>query len=265
MGTRHTTNIAEHAAQANKARQRFNPRDPEMEMLLRGLLHELRNPLSSILTASSLLQDSPQPETSNLDEESRMLLDVVKKESLRLNHILTEFAGYIKLPAPQLDHFDLAQAARAVIRELQLEGVLQPPIKVQDEMSSTCPIWADENQIRTALAHILRNAAEEMPAGGELWISNINSDDEQKVILCITDSGQGFTPESRDRAFQPFYSSKEHSIGLGLSSVLSLIEASNGRVWLEEAPQSRASATPERSTPAKTALSVCLQLPRFKP
>jgi len=259
--------------------QTFNPRDPEMEMLLRGLLHELRNPLSSILTAATLLQDSPLPDEPEIGEESRMLLDVVKKESLRLNHILTEFAGYIKLPPPHLANFDLAQSARAAIQELQRERVLQPPVAVQDALPESCQAWGDESQIRTAISHILRNASEAMPAGGEIHLAAIagetssdtssdNSEDSENVTICIADSGKGFTPESRDRAFQPFYSSKEHRVGLGLSSVRNLVEASSGQVWLEENSFNAASGNAEQSTPhasqITSSLSVCLRLPRAK-
>lgn len=260
--------------------QKFNPRDPEMEMLLRGLLHELRNPLSSILTAAALLQDSPPGTPAvDVDDESQMLLDVVKKESLRLNYILTEFADYIKLPLPTFKGFDLAQAARTAVHELQREEVLAPPIEVHDQLPATCEAWGDESQVRLALTHILRNAVEAMPNGGELWLSGGHSDgtknngdsthiDEDSVFICVTDSGRGFTSESRDRAFQPFYSSKEHGVGLGLSSVLSLIEAANGHVWLEENSQFQSHAPQETNTPhpsqKTSSLSICFQLPRSK-
>lgn len=253
--------------------QRFNPRNPEMEMLLRGLLHELRNPLSSILTASTLLQDSPVPGDVETSDESRMLLEVVKKESLRLNHILTEFAGYIKLPPPQLAQFDLAQAVRAAVRELQCEGVLCPSIEVEDELPPTCPVWGDESQVRIALSYILHNSVEAMPDGGQLRLSyriskldNPETEQPDVVIICISDSGNGFTPESRERAFQPFYSSKEHNVGLGLSSVRSLIEASNGHIWLEENQMPESAPRPEPSTLRASQLavpmSICFQLPR---
>lgn len=264
---RHST--ADHSAGQHQSRKKFNPRNPAMEVLLRGLLHELRNPLSSILTAATLLQDSPSPDTFEASEESRMLLDVVKKESLRLNHILTEFAGYIKLAAPQPKTFDLAGAARAVIRELQRDGTLVSPIEIKDELPSICQVWGDEGQIRTALSHILHNAAEAMPEGGALCLSSQDNEGEENVTFCVTDSGKGFTSESRDRAFQPFYSSKEHGIGLGLSSVVSLIEAANGRVWLEENSQLQPPVPPAGSTSgfsiATSSLSICFQLPRAKP
>lgn len=277
MGRHCKQSTPDHTVQTHLPHQRFNPRDPEMEMLLRGLLHELRNPLSSILTAATLLQDSPMPEEPAISDESRMLLEVVKKESLRLNHILTEFAGYIKLPPPQPAKFDLAQTTRASVRELQREGVLRPTVKIKDDLPASCDAWGDENQIRVAISHILRNASEAMSESGELRLS-FNSSEQQEensdnVVICITDSGNGFTPESRDRAFQPFYSSKEHNVGLGLSCVRSLLEASDGLIWLEENTQVELAVLPEPSTSRASqitasqvarAMSICFQLPRSR-
>jgi len=257
------TQSSPYIAAEKQVHQKFGSRDPEIEMMLRGLLHELRNPLSSILTAATLLHDSPAPDTAEGDEESRMLLEVVKKESLRLNHILTEFAGYVKLPFPQPHAFDLTNAARASIARAQQEGVLPPGVAVVDELPEPCLVWADESQIRMALGHILKNAGEAMLSGGELRLSIEASETPQNVVLCIADSGQGFTSESRDRAFQPFYSDKNQSLGLGLSATRSLVEASQGRVWLDGARVEDDSD----STPARSDLPtrICLELPCDKP
>ncbi len=279
MGRQAKASATDQILQKHSSPQNFNPRDPEIEMLMRGLLHELRNPLSSILTAANLLNDSPSPDEPAISEESHMLLDVVKKESLRLNHILTEFAGYIKLPPAQPAQFDLAKAARAAVRELQREGALQPSIEIKDELPSECLAWGDESQVRIALSHILRNSIEAMPDGGQLRLSsktaNSNANPStpagtqasDSVTICISDSGVGFTTESRDRAFQPFYSSKEHNVGLGLPCVRSLIEASSGHIWLEELDQSESETPPEVNPPSRpgqtlVAMSTCFQLPR---
>ena len=233
-----------------------------MEMLLRGLLHELRNPLSSILTAATLLHDSTLADTN---DESQMLLDVVKKESLRLNHILTEFAGYIKLPPPQPHAFDITQSVRNTIRQLQREKVLLESIRIMDEMPESCFVWADESQIRTALSHILRNASEAMPDGGELRLTSSNDGSSESTILCVMDSGKGFTEESKDRAFQPFYSGKAHSMGLGLSTTRSLIEAGLGRVWLEDNADANPAQTQNTNGFAPTSpMRICFELPLAK-
>lgn len=207
---------------------------------MRGLLHELRNPLSSIITASTLLQDAALPGAVEISEEGQMLLDVIKKESLRLNHILTEFADYIKTPVPSPDDFDLAQTIASLIREMRIVGVLPEEIAIENRFSAPCPVRADEKQIRNALRHLLDNAIEEMPAGGTLLFSPLEASSSHLAGVCLTDSGKGFSRESRERAFQPFYSTKSHSIGLGLAAVRSIIESAGGRIWIEsDSPATR--------------------------
>ena len=219
-------------------------------MMMRGLLHELRNPLSSIITASTLLQDSALPSASDASEESRMLLDVIKKEAHRLNHILSEFADYIKIPPPAPGRFNLATTIEEAIGAQRRAGVLPDDIKVENHLQKPCPVNADENQIRNALRHLLENAAEEMPAGGTLFLTSMESENPDMAGVCLGDSGKGFSSESRERAFHPFYSTKSHSIGLGLSAVRSIIEAAGGRVWIED------------DGAGSNATRICFELPR---
>jgi signal transduction histidine kinase len=219
-------------------------------MMMRGLLHELRNPLSSIITASTLLQDAALPSAIEVGEEGQMLLDVIKKESLRLNHILTEFANYIKIPAPAPGPFDLGTTADEAVSNLQTAGVLPTEIVIENHLQRPCVVNADENQIRKALQHLMENAAEEMPGGGTLVLTSIAGTAPDNVGVCLSDSGQGFSSESRERAFQPFFSTKSHSIGLGLSAVRSILEAAGGRVWIED----------DGTGPEAT--RICFELPR---
>ncbi len=200
--------------------------------MVRGLLHELRNPLSSIITASTLLQDGAG--TVEVGDEGQMLLEVIKKESLRLNHILTEFANYIKIPPPAPGKFDLSTAADEAISAQQAAGVLPATVSIENRLKKPSIVDADENQIRKVLQHLLENAAEEMPGGGNLLLTSLDNGNPSTVGLCLSDSGKGFSSESRERAFQPFYSTKSQSIGLGLSAVRSIIESAGGRVWIED-------------------------------
>jgi signal transduction histidine kinase len=237
-------------ADNNASSQALDLRHPELEAMLRGLLHELRNPLSSIITASTLLQDAALPSAVEISEEGQMLLDVIKKESLRLNHILTEFAGYIKLPAPAPQRFDLYTTASEAVRALQATGVLPAEISIENRLEKPCVVNADESQIRQALQHLMKNAAEEMPGGGTLALTSIAGATAANAGVCLSDSGRGFSSESRERAFQPFYSTKGHSIGLGLSAVRSIIEAAGGRVWIAD------------DGAGSEATRVCFELPR---
>jgi len=198
----------------------------DIDTLARGIVHEIRNPLSAILTGAKLVQDDPQ-----VAEETAMLLGVIRKESLRINDILSAFSDYVKPSPARLDVLDMAQAARETIEELRRDGILVPSVTVEDNLESPLNAWADEAHFHKALVHILQNATAAAHYNAVLHLSSRREGD--KIVVCIDDNGPGFSPESLRRAFQPFYSTKPQSIGLGLSLAQATIQASGGRVWIE--------------------------------
>lgn len=203
----------------------YQPLDIDVQALMRGLVHELRNPLSAILTASSLL-----PGTQGLDEETEMLLDVVTKESKRMNRILTEFSTFAKPPKPHIETVNLAVMAREAARSDVKADV---PIVLHDELPEHIWVSADPQLTSQALQNICENAREAMPEGGHLRLRS--GENQGKVWLEVTDSGAGLSQNALANAFQPFYSNKGSSTGLGLSIARVALRASGGDCRIENA------------------------------
>lgn len=202
----------------------------DVHALMRGLVHELRNPLSAILTASSLLKGG-----QGIDEESAMLLEVVEKESRRMNRILTEFSSFVKPPAAHPEVFDVARTLRELTRALQYDGTLGHHIEVRDELPAHLAVYSDPVQSHQAFHHLFANAAEAMHRGGVL---HLHSDgDDRHAIILLDDDGDGF-PDDIESAFQPFFSTKSASTGLGLSIASGLLRASGGEISLHNRPYS---------------------------
>lgn len=201
--------------------------DIDVQALMRGLVHELRNPLSAILTASSLLPGSP-----GLDEETGMLLDVVTKEARRMNRILTEFSTFAKPPKPHIETVDVARLARELSH-----GEVQPgaAIEVKDELPPQLWALTDAHLTGQALRNILENAREALPGGGIIGLTG--GKNGQDIWLRINDSGAGLSDQSLLSAFQPFYSNKGASTGLGLSIARVAMRAAGGECRIENAPQ----------------------------
>jgi signal transduction histidine kinase len=201
--------------------------DIDVQALMRGLVHELRNPLSAILTASSLLPGAP-----GLDEETEMLLDVVTKEARRMNRILTEFSTFAKPPKPHLETLDVAHIARELS---QGEVRAEQSIVLRDELPPH--LWAitDAHLTVQALQNILENAREALPGGGTIRLTGGHRG--QHVWLSIGDSGDGLSDQSLASAFQPFYSNKGASTGLGLSIARVAMRAAGGECRIENTPR----------------------------
>ena len=197
----------------------------DVQALMRGLVHELRNPLSAVLTASSLVQSDP-----DADEETLMLLEVIQKEARRMNRILTEFSHFVKPPTPQLETFDLGALVCQVESSLQNEGAFGD-VEIGKNLERPVTVIGDPAQTEQALRHILENAAQALEDGGNLQMWS-EVDDDQGCVL-IEDSGGALTPAVLQHAFQPFFSTKPASTGLGLSIARIAVLAMDGDITFE--------------------------------
>lgn len=199
--------------------------DIDVQALMRGLVHELRNPLSAVLTAGSLVQGGP-----DVDEETAMLLDIIQKEARRMNRILTEFSHFVKPPKPNLEPFDLGALVCGVAASLAKEGAFDG-VEINKRMERPIMVIGDPMQTEQALRHIMENAAQALQNGGsmQLWAE---IDGNQGCVL-IEDSGGEVSANVIEHAFQPFFSTKPAATGLGLSIARMTILAMNGDITLE--------------------------------
>ena len=203
---------------------------PNIQTLLSGITHELRNPLAAILTAAGLLQDD-----SSLSEETTMLLGVVRNEARRMNKILTEFSLYIKPPQPRPQAFDFSELARETFEELRQNGTLSPTVEIKNRLPNSLMVFADPQQMQQVLARLLHNAACALQpqAKGVISLFSYSQEDTDRAVICVEDDGPGFSPEESQRAFTPFYSTKAQAVGLGLSIAQEAVQTANGAIWIE--------------------------------
>jgi two-component system sensor histidine kinase AtoS len=98
-------------------------------------------------------------------------------------------------------------------------------------------VTADKEQMKQVILNLLLNAIQAMPKGGRLDLSGQVSADDQWVQFSILDSGVGIPPEDMDKLFDPFFSTKEGGVGLGLSIAHRIIDQHYGKIEIESRPE----------------------------
>jgi two-component system, NtrC family, sensor histidine kinase PilS len=198
-----------------------------------GIAHEIRNPLASMSGSIQVLrQELP------LNEEQAQLMDIVLRESDRLNETIRSFLAYAK---PQR-HAPLRLDVRTVVQETARLLRNSPDVRADhlvDVELPLEPIWyeADESQIRQVTWNLATNGIRAMAHGGRLVIAaaidrNVDRKgaDGEDMVLTVQDQGCGIPADQLDGIFQPFRSTFEKGTGLGLATVHRIVTDYGGSV-----------------------------------
>ena len=206
-----------------------------------GIAHEIRNPLASMSGSMQMLRQELL-----LSGDQAQLMDIVLRESERLNQTIKSFLAYARPQRFQVQRLDL----RTVVQETAL--LLRNSTEVEDRHTITVHaadhavmIDADEGQIRQILWNLATNGLKAMPAGGTLRVSALDErlGDDRMMILRVEDDGVGIKPEDVDLIFQPFRGSFGRGSGLGLAIVHRLVSDYGGRIDVRPRPDGGTSIT----------------------
>jgi two-component system sensor histidine kinase PilS (NtrC family) len=172
----------------------------------------------------------------DLDDEQRTLMEIVLKESTRLNRIIEEFLFYAK-PAPPLPQpVDLRALVTDVVRIFRNSRELGPLHRIETEfVGDDLTLTADAGQLRQVVWNLLRNSVQAMPTGGRLVV-RVGPGEPELVPLFVEDEGPGFDEEESDALWQPFHASSTEGSGLGLAIVYRIVRDHGGRVALGNRP-----------------------------
>lgn len=201
-----------------------------------GIAHEIRNPLSSIAGSVKVLAS-----ISALTEEQRTLVDVVTRESDRLNDIITNFLFYSRDKSYKFAVEDLVTLLDDTLTLLEN----RPPVSSSSEYaaravrgggirivrryeSQQALARVNGDKIKQVFWNICENAARAMPGGGTLTVG-LSSEDGQWVIT-FADTGQGIRAQELEKVFEPFQSGFENGTGLGLAIVYQIVQAHQGKI-----------------------------------
>jgi two-component system sensor histidine kinase PilS (NtrC family) len=199
--------------------------------LAAAIAHEIRNPLTSIAGSVSMLSGIPE-----MSEEHRHLLEIVTRESQRLNGIITDFLAYSR---GKQYHFEKADLVRLLEDTLTLMRHRMTAEKTAISIESRFAVpeaWvlADGDKIKQVFWNFAENAVRAMRNGGTLLVGIEHLGDDWQVSFA--DTGTGMTPQQTEKIFEPFQSNFEGGTGLGLAVVYQIVQAHEGKVWARSKP-----------------------------
>jgi two-component system sensor histidine kinase PilS (NtrC family) len=194
--------------------------------LAAAIAHEIRNPLTSIAGSVSLLSGIP-----DLTAEHRQLLQIVTRESERLNHIITDFLGYSRGKQYQFKKVDLLPLLEDTLTLLEHRLSAQNSAIRVERKYPMADAWtlADGDKIKQVFWNFCENALRAMGDRGTLTVSVESSGDDWQVNFA--DTGPGMSPQLIEKIFEPFQSQFEGGTGLGLAIVYQIVQAHEGKVW----------------------------------
>ncbi len=211
----------------------LNKRIATAENYSTDLLHEIRNPLASLKSASDIIS-----ETENKELRSK-LVGIVSHDVERIERLITDYSQMLKdeaaISSERMKKINLSHIAKSVVDDFNsiYESKRSIRIKLKIDNNNQFNILGIENRIEQIIANLLENSISFSENNKEI-IVEISKKENGKLSLIVIDEGIGFSEKNTDKIFNRFYSNRpekfgEHS-GLGLNIVKNLVELHNGEI-----------------------------------
>lgn len=198
--------------------------------LAAGIAHEIRNPLAAVSGSIEVLSRDFQ-----VRPENKKLMDIVLKETDRLNALVSEFLDYVKPTEFKKEPIDIHQIVEDTLLALSMDKSIgkSAHIKFTPEKSNF-NINGNKEKMKQVFWNLFINACQAMPEkGGNLEIRTYIKDDE--LHIDISNTGEGIPEEIIPKIFDPFFTTKSKGTGLGLSMVHKIMEAHGGSIYVRSA------------------------------
>ena len=218
-----------------------------------GIAHEIRNPLASMSGSIQLLRQELQ-----LTEDQTQLMDIVMRESDRLNRTIGQFLAYARPRRFSVARLDLRRAVRDTALLLRHGAEVDERHTIDVDVPSEA-VWceADEGQVKQILWNLATNGIRAMPDGGRLRLGARLDPGQIEAILEVQDDGVGIPEAELETIFQPFHSGFAQGTGLGMAIVYRIVHDYGGEI--------RVTSQPGVGTTVQARLPVQVRLPASAP
>jgi len=206
----------------------------DLSRLIVGIAHELRNPLNAVrlnlFTSEKLIRgESNVP----IDEASMMIRESVS-ELERVNDLIGQLLGFARIENQQEAWIDVDRELHAVLNFMkQIHEHHKMKVSIFTEPSHAQAMISSKH-FRQILLNLLQNARDAMPDGGRIQLS-VKSD-QGEILVVVEDDGPGIPEDMYEKIFEPFYSTRQDGVGLGLAVVRNLLETNGGSISCRRSP-----------------------------
>jgi two-component system sensor histidine kinase HydH len=202
-----------------------------------GIAHELRNPLMPIkILVQSAADRRPSPGLDGRD------LAVLEQEISRLERSIQMFLDFARPPRIEKRTFEIREILEQIIQLLEARAQRQG-VRIERRFpDEPLMLQADVGQVRQVLLNLLLNALDAVPGGGTIELE-LRKEREGWMVLSVADSGGGLPAGLGEQIFEPFVSTKETGLGLGLSICKRIVEAHEGEIQAANRPEGGAAFT----------------------
>jgi len=215
------------AIRAMEARMRAADRLASLGRMAANIAHEIRNPLAALSGAVEVMA------AGAADDTRERLGQIVLKETGRLNAIIREFLEYAR-PAPlSLTPVNVAEAVDEVLLLLEHQAPAGT-LKAVREFPPALTWTVDRQQFRQAVWNLCLNAVQAMPEGGELRVTMTAGG---RLVLRVSDTGEGIEAADLGHIFEPFFSTKPDGSGIGLALVHRIVQDHGGEIDVYSRPR----------------------------
>ena len=201
--------------------------------LASGIAHEIRNPLNYISLAIDHLKSEIIPVCGEKQAELETLTDKIKEEVRRVNYMVINFMNYgrpLKLRKSSISYQEMIVKALPLLQDKLAEQRIEVVMELDPGLP---PMLADRELLRNCLFNFITNAAQAMPDGGKITLGAKYDAETESFRLTFADQGLGIAPDEIPKIFQPYFTTKEAGIGLGLAITERIIREHGGEIAVE--------------------------------
>jgi signal transduction histidine kinase len=222
--------------QRKKLEQQLNQKEKLAALgnLIAGVAHEVKTPLSIIKTRIQMWQQEVLKNPEIAEHISLESMQMVINETNRLSDLVKRLLIFSRPIDKKMKETDINSLIKEIVSFINVERN-NKYITVNLLLNEGIPkIIADENSVRQVFINVLENAFEAMNSGGAINIITDNDFKNNRIVIRISDTGKGIPEEIINKVFEPFFTSKEAGVGLGLAISHQIVTAHNGEIYFSD-------------------------------